>query len=204
MRYWIMAAAFASLTSPTLAQNISTDRSEYTRLDNCEDRDPGDLAPYLQVCLGPQGQEIWLPYSEHSSAMAIGPDGIEVQLDERPEIGGLYMQIGPVIDWRYAEGEDRPYAAIVRYRGLTPVYDDEAGDYTGETEINNNILVVIALRDQDPVSACHVAYIDAAEIPGANEVAFRLAARYANNFRCGQSEIMVIDLYSAESLGLTD
>lgn len=204
MRYWIMAAALAGLTGPALAQIVSTDRSEYSRLENCQDRDPGDLAPYLEVCEGPQGRDIWLPYSEHSSAMAIGPNGIEAQFDERPVIGGLNMTIGPVIDWRYAEGEDRPYAAIVRYRGMTPEYDPEAGDFTGRTEINDNVLVVMALRDEGPVSACHVAYIDAAEIPGANEVAFRLTARYANNFRCGQSEIMVIDLLSAESLGLTD
>lgn len=187
----VFGALFAAcLTASVLAQFAEGHRSEFTQFDNCEDRDPGDLAPYLQVCFGPQGQEIWLPYSEHSSAMAIGPNGIEAQLDERLSLGGLDMMIGPVIDWRYAPDSDEPYAAIVRYRGMTPNYNQETAEYTGGTTTHSNILVVIALRADGPVSACHMAYINAMEMPNANEIAHALAADVAPRFVCGETRYL--------------
>ena len=204
MRYLWIVAGIAGLSGMAAAQNAATDRSEFTQFENCEDRDPGDLAPYLQVCKGLGEREIWLPFSEHSGAMAIGPDGIETQLDERPEIGGLDMLIGPVIDWRFAEDATTPYAAIVRYRGMTPNYDADTAQFTGGSVTHSNVLVVIALRETGAVSACNVAYIDAIEVPGANEVAHRVAARYAPGFACGADETMVLDLFSVESLALSD
>jgi hypothetical protein len=193
MRIWLGIVVTASLTTGALAQFAEGHRSEFTGFDNCEDRDPGDLAPYLQICLGPQGQEIWLPYSEHSSAMAIGPNGIEAQLDERPSLAGLDMMIGPVIDWRYRPDGDEPYAAIVRYRGLTPNYNQETGEYTGGTTTNSNILVVIALRADEQVSACHMAYINAMEMPNANEIAHDLAADLEPRFVCGETRYLNAD-----------
>lgn len=205
MRIVFGAVIAACLAVSALAQDsASGDRSEYTRFEDCEDRDPGPLAPYLQVCTTPYGYDIWFPYSEHSSAMAFGPKGIEAQLDQRPVLSGLDMVIGPVMDWRFRDGETRPYAAIMRYRGQTPVYDQDTAEFTGETETNSNILVVIALPEDGPVSACHVAYIDAMEVPGANEIAHRVASIYAPGFQCGQSETMGLDLFSVESLGLLD
>lgn len=205
MRIVLGAALAACLAAGALAQDgASGDRSEYSRFEHCEDRDPGNIAPYLQVCTTPYGYDIWLPYSEHSSAMAFGPDGIEAQLDQRPVLSGLDMVIGPVMDWRFRDGETRPYAAIIRYRGQTPVYNQDTAEFTGETETNSNILAVIALPQSGPMSACHIAYIDALEVPGANEVAHRVASIYAPGFRCGDSEVMLLDLFSVESLGLLD
>ncbi|WP_421787496.1 hypothetical protein [Hyphobacterium sp.] len=193
MRLFSIIVGFAGLSAVAGAQDLATDRSEFTRLENCEDRDPGDLAPYLQVCEGLGGREIWLPYSEHSSAMAIGHNGIDAQFDERPQLGGLDMIIGPVIDWRLAEGENEPYAAIVRYRGMTPNYNSETGEYTGGVTTNANVLVVIALREDGPVSACHIAYIDAMQVPDANARAHALAADLAAGFRCGQDPVRYVD-----------
>ncbi|WP_420433474.1 hypothetical protein [Hyphobacterium sp.] len=192
MRYLWIVAGMVGLSGMAAAQDAATDRSVFTEFENCEDRDPGDLAPYLQVCEGPDGREIWLPYSEHSGAMAIGPNGIETQLDERPEIGGLDMLIGPVIDWRYADGAPTPYAAIVRYRGMTPNYDADAAEFTGGAVTNSNVLVVIALREQGPVSACHVGYVDAMQVPNANERAHALAAELAPDFHCGADRIRYV------------
>ncbi|WP_421790919.1 hypothetical protein [Hyphobacterium sp.] len=186
----ILALAGALLAATGAA---AQDRSEFTRFEDCEDRDPGDLAPYLQVCSTPFGFEVWLPYSEHSSAMAIGPNGLEAQFDERPEIGGLNMTIGPVMDWRFRSGEAEPYAGIIRYRGMTPVFDGEIGDFTGEVETNSNILVVLALRPEGEMSACHVAYIDAMEVPNANAVAHTIAASRARDFACAEDEILIVD-----------
>lgn len=201
MRVVLGLALLMLAIAPALAFQ---DRSEFTRFEDCEDRDPGDLAPYLQVCATPFGYEVWLPYSEHSSAMAIGPNGLEAQFDQRPEIGGLDMTIGPVMDWRFRSGSAEPYAGIIRYRGQTPVYDGEIGEFTGEVQTNSNVLVVVALRPDGEMSACHVAYIDAMQLPDANVVAHRVAARYAPGFECGSEEVMGIDLLSAEQLGLLD
>ncbi|GJL97253.1 MAG: hypothetical protein DHS20C06_10700 [Hyphobacterium sp.] len=186
------------------AQDTLGDRSELSRIDACEDRDPGDIAPFLMECESHAGYRVMMAASEHSASLAFGDNGMIEQFGEHPQINGLYVALGPVIEWRHREGEATPYANIVRWRAITPVYDEANGVMTGEEIVSQNVLVVSALRPDGPVSACHVAYIDASEISGANEVAHRVAARYAPGFRCGQSEIMILDLFSAESLGLID
>jgi len=186
------------------AQDGSGDRSELSRLDACEDRDPGDIAPFLMECESHAGFRVMMAASDHSASLAFGENGQIEQFAAGPMVGGLFTTLGPVIEWRYHEGEDKPFANIVRWRGVLPGYDEASGQMTNEETIVTNVLVVSALRPDGTVSACPVAHIDAAEIPGANEVAHRVAARYAPGFRCGQSEVMVLDLHSVESLHLLD
>lgn len=184
------------------AQDAPGDRSELSRIDACEDRDPGDIAPFLMECESHAGFRVMIAASDHSASLAFGDNGHLAQFGDGPMVGGLFTMLGPVIEWRYHDGEDKPFANIVRWRGVLPGYDEATGQMTNEETIVANVLVVSALRPDGPVSACHVAYIDASEISGANEVAHRVAARYAPGFQCGVSEMMVLDLYSAESLGL--
>jgi len=193
------------LTGSAFAQGeVESDRSELSRIDACQDRDPGDFSPFLMECESHAGYRVMIAASEHSARLAFGDNGHREQFEESPEIGGLYTTLGPVIEWRHREGEAEPFANIIRWRGILPEYDEDAGDFTGESSVVSNVLVVSALDNDGEASACHVAYIDAAEIPGANEVAHRVSARYVPGFRCGASEVMVLDLYSAESLGLLD
>lgn len=183
--------ALLVITSLAMTQELSN-RSEFTDFGICEERDPGDMAPFLEVCTGHAGYEIWNPYSEHGGALAFGPNGIEAQLDIQPPAGGLFLEIGPVIDWRYEAGATRPFANIIRWKGITPVYDEGTAEFTGETRIEANILVVSALRDSGPVSACHIAWIDAQEIANANQIAHEWADRYAADFTCGVDEVVEV------------
>jgi hypothetical protein len=175
------------------AQDISGDRSELSRLDACEDRDPGDIAPFLMECEAHAGFRVMMAASDHSASLAFGDNGQIEQFGSGPMIGGLFTTLGPVIEWRHRDGEDKPYANIVRWRGVLPGYDEATGQMTNEETIITNVLVVSALRTDGPVSACHVAYIDASEISGANELAHEIARTAAPGFACGEDRVMRID-----------
>ena len=179
------------------------DRSETTRIEMCESRDPGDFAHILAECESYAGYRVMLAASEHSARLSFGRNGMLAQFDEAPRIGGLYVALGPVIEWRHRAGEDFPYDNIVRWRCFLPQRDEETGEMTNEEEIIDNVLVVSRLDNDSAMSACHIAYIDATEVYGANEVAHRLARRYAPEFRCGVDPVMRINARSAEQLGLT-
>mgnify|MGYP003627153412 FL=1 len=195
----VLTLGLVACTNPQSGQS----RGEITEISNCQQREPAGLAPFLHECEGWPGIPVFTASSEHSSALAFGVLGLDRQFAERPPTGGLYSTIGPDIDWRFAEGATRPFAAIVRWRGVSPAYDEEAGDFTGETDINGNILVVAALRPDGPASACHVAYVDAAEVPYANSVARAVADQLAPGFRCGTDSVTHIDAVAANRMGFT-
>ena len=200
MRILTIIAALVMLAPLADAQT----HSQLSRIDACEDRDPGDIAPFLMECESHAGYRVMIAASEHSARLSYGDNGVVEQFEQSPEIGGLFTMLGPIIEWRHRDGEAAPFANIVRWRGIMQGYDQGTGQMTAEETVVSNILVVSALDNEDAVSACHVAYIDAAEIPGATEIAHEVAERYVPGFRCGISEIMVLDLLSVESLGLID
>ena len=201
MRIALILAASVTLTPAVMAQT----RSELSRIEACEELRPSNNGPgSLLECDSHAGYRVRLLAGEHSASVAFGDNGMDYQLTHGPGVGGNYIDIGPAIEWRYREDQDYPFANIVRWRGLNPGYEGDTPETSFPEQVVDNVLVVSSLYNEGGVSACPVAYVDAAEIPGANEVAHAVADRYVPGFECGVSEVMVIDLASAQQLSLVD
>jgi hypothetical protein len=86
------------------------------------------------------------------------------------------------IEWRMAGSE--PFAIIQRWRLADKGETDKDGD-----PATKPMLVVTRLP---PGAVCHVAYVDVAANPNAEELARKAADELARNFKCGTDQVKVI------------
>ena len=160
--------------------------SAYTRIDDgCEVIELPDEPVWETTCDGYDDWDVLIVTDEHGSAEAYrAPRGVESDYIS-PPMRGLFGSYGAVIEWRLNHGQ--PFATIHRYTNDTPDMMDP--DNAGEWQT----LVVVALRPNEPITACAVAYIDASSLPNANEVARQAADYLAIDWMCGQENAQMFD-----------
>jgi hypothetical protein len=160
-------------------------QSGYSSLEDCVEVEGS--APINRRCSGYAGWDVYIGASEHSAGVAFSDRARDEQLAQRAVSGGLYQSFLERIEWRVRRsgGDWSPFATIHRWTASTPLIDDETGDFTGEVETVAEVLVVAALREEGPIGACHIAYVDTTEVHDANSVARAVADRDADGFRCG-------------------
>ncbi len=95
---------------------------------------------------------------------------------------GPFNSTTPTIEWRAAPGKP-PYAMIQRWY-IADINDE---DKTGRPR-TKALLVVTRLP---PDAVCHVAYIDAAANPDANELARKVADETAASFDCAKDKVKI-------------
>jgi len=137
---------------------------------------------YVQACEGVAGWRWFSEVSEHGETSRFS-DGNDPET--RGQYGGYlgnFGQFHTVIEWRVANGE--PYATIHRYISAT----FETGD-----AVRQETLIVTALRPGGSPTSCHVGYIDATAVSGANEVAREMADRIAPDHDCGSGTVLAVD-----------
>ena len=140
---------------------------------------------YVEACDGVAGWRWYAEASEH---------GQTSRFSDRndPDVGGQYGgylgnfgQFHTVIEWRLADGA--PYATIHRYISAT----FETGD-----AVRQETLIVTALRPGGSPTSCHVGFVDATAVSGANEIALEMADRLAADHDCGGGTVWVVDAAS--------
>lgn len=181
-----LAAMALGLT--VFACQASAQDSVYTHLNeqNCRtlsETDEGGGYSVIQACDGHGDWTLYLNNGDHGSASAFS------RLDTPPEnmtYGGYVGNFGgfhTVIEWRL-DDEQAAYATIHRYNSTS-------FDANGEPQ-DNSILIVAALRPGDEAESCHVGYVEATRLSGANALAREMADHLAPDFACGDP-IWVID-----------
>lgn len=93
---------------------------------------------------------------------------------------GNFGSFHTVVEWR-RDDAGAAYATIHRYNSVE--FDNE-----GEA-VRRSVLIVTALRPDAETQSCHVGYVDASALSGANEIAREMADRLAPGFECGADEI---------------
>lgn len=202
MTHRIIVAGLACglLAGAAHAQSID---SAYTRDLTCgETVEGGELAPYFTVCEGYGGWRVAYGSSEHTSRIAFGDRGLDRQFGQSPELSGLDLHAGEVIEWRVVResGGWRPFATINRWTGSVPNYDENTGEFPGGSRVNSQVLVVTALREAGPVSACHVAYVDALTVSDHNAIARLVADHETPGFDCETGGVLLVDADDAAGL----
>lgn len=86
------------------------------------------------------------------------------------------------VEWRAVSG--KPFAIIQRWH----IADGDDLDAKGRP----NTKAMLAVTRLPPGAVCHVAYVDAAANPNANELARAAADQHARDFKCGKDAIKVI------------
>ncbi|MBK5196790.1 MAG: hypothetical protein JJE37_00710 [Methyloceanibacter sp.] len=172
-RAWLLAvgmALAATLCSlPLKAEEVS---SVYTAHDlaKCADITPADAKDYGTVwrCKGYEGIDVRMAEGDLRIFVSYGPKA-ETQTAANATLP-QFNNIGDTLEWRLAKagGRWKPFATILRFSWGV---DDRKGA----------TLVVTKLGKDD---ACHLAYVEAAGNPKANDQARVIAARDARGFDC--------------------
>lgn len=86
------------------------------------------------------------------------------------------------VEWRIAAG--KPFAIIQRW-----LIADNADRDEKDRPRDKAMLAVTSLP---PGAVCHVAYVDVAANPNANELARKAADELARDFKCGKDEVRIV------------
>lgn len=140
---------------------------------------------YVQACDGVAGWRWFAEASEHGENSRFSDRN---DPETRGQYGGYlgnFGQFHSVIEWRVLDGA--PYATIHRYISST----FETGD-----AVRQETLIVTALRPGGSPTSCHVGFVDATAVSGANEIAREMADRLAADHACGSNKVLAVDAAS--------
>jgi hypothetical protein len=184
----LLAASFALLSpllsSPLAAQTIG---SVYTSTEPKDCRivatGTGGEASATRICPGKAGFIILVNEDDLRETVSAGRSRAAAEKEPAAEAWFTpFNSTTTTIEWRMQDG--KPFAIIQRWH----IADNNDQDKGGGPK-NKAMLAVTRLP---PGAVCHVAYIDVAANPNANELARKAADEIARGFTCGKDEVKVI------------
>ncbi|WP_407155471.1 hypothetical protein [Bradyrhizobium sp. STM 3557] len=136
-----------------------------------------------RVCRGKSGFVVSVDVVDMRQTVSIGHTLAEAAKEPAAEAWfAPFNSAAPRIEWRMAGSE--PIAIIQRWQ----LADQTDQDKNGRPR-DKALLIVTRLS---PGGVCHVAYVDAAANPNANELARKAADESARSFTCGKDQVKVI------------
>ncbi|WP_323762324.1 hypothetical protein [Maricaulis sp.] len=176
------------------AGSVTPETVPETRLSYTDDRgacsgeelvSEDERVTYVQACDGVAGWRWFAEASEHGETSRFSDRDDPETAGQYGGYLGNFGDFHTVIEWRVIDGA--PYAAIQRYVSAT--------FETGEP-VRQETLIVTALRPGGSPTSCHVGYVDATAVSGANEIARDMADRLAAEHDCGSGSVWVVDAAS--------
>jgi hypothetical protein len=136
-----------------------------------------------RICRGKAGYVVLVNVGDLRETVSVGRNRIEAAKEPAAQAWfGPFSSAAPRLEWRLAGSE--PIAIIQRWQ----LADQSDADQHGRPR-DKTLLVVTRLS---PGGACHVAYVDAAANPNADELARRAADESARSFVCGRDRVKVL------------
>jgi hypothetical protein len=136
----------------------------------------------IRVCPGKAGLVVLVSEDDLRETVSVGRD--RKAAEEEPAAKtwfGPFNWTAETVEWRLAGG--RPFAIIQRWH----IDDFSDEDKNGRPKAKP----MLAVTRLPPGAVCHVAYVDVAANPNANELARKAADELARGFDCGKDKVKV-------------
>ncbi|WP_407151602.1 hypothetical protein [Bradyrhizobium sp. ORS 86] len=198
MKYLTFATAVVALVSanagPAGAETISSFYTSTAPKDCRMIGKPNDEdGSASRVCPGKSGFVVLINEGDLREVVSVGRNREAAAKEPAAQAWfGPFSSTGDTVEWRAADG--KPFAIIQRWL----IADNSEQDKSGSPR-NRAMLAVTRLP---PGAVCHVAYIDVAANPNANELARQAADDFARGFQCDKDAVKTIG-QSGRSTALT-
>jgi hypothetical protein len=137
----------------------------------------------IRVCPGKAGLEVLVSEDDLRETVSVGRNRAAAAKEPAAQLWfGPFNSAARTVEWRGLGG--KPFAIIQRWQ----IADNSDQDRDGRP-IAKPMLIVTRLP---PGPVCHMAYIDVAANPDANELARKAADEIARDFKCGTDAVKVI------------
>lgn len=137
----------------------------------------------VRVCPGKTGWQVLVSQDDLRETVSVGRN--RILADKEPAAQTRFEPFsfaGNKVEWRLQNG--RPFAIIQRWQ-----LDDNA-DMDKNGRPKPKAMLVVTRLPPGPV--CHVAYVDVAANPNANDLARKAADELAHDFKCGTDAVATI------------
>jgi hypothetical protein len=146
----------------------------------------GDDDASEQVCPGPRGLVVVKQEDDLRETVSAGRSAKAAELEPAAGQGfGPFNSTTDTVEWRLG-ARGKPFAMIQRWH----IADNDDPDRRGRPQ-TKQVLVVTRLP---PGAVCHVAYVDVAANPDANDLARKAADTGAKGFDCRKNRVAVVGM----------
>jgi hypothetical protein len=186
MRVTIAPLVLAALTTASWA-NAQTISSQYSSTAPKDCRMIGKPSEFdgstTRLCPGKAGLSVLIAEDDLRETVSVGRSLIAAAKEPAAQVWfEPFNSSLPTVEWRMAAG--KPFAIIQRWL-IADNADRDARDRPRDK-------AMLAVTRLPPGPVCHVAYVDVAANPNANELARKAADELARDFQCGKGEVQVI------------
>jgi hypothetical protein len=186
MRVTFATLVLAALTTASWA-NAQTISSQYSSTAPKDCRMIGKPSEFdgstTRLCPGKAGLSVLIAEDDLRETVSVGRSLIAAAKEPAAQVWfEPFNSSLPTVEWRMAAG--KPFAIIQRWL-IADNADRDAKDRPRDK-------AMLAVTRLPPGPVCHVAYVDVAANPNANELARKTADELARDFQCGKDEVKVI------------
>jgi hypothetical protein len=186
MRVTFAPLVLAALTTASWA-NAQTISSQYSSTAPKDCRMIGKPSEFdgstTRLCPGKAGLSVLIAEDDLRETVSVGRSRIAAAEEPAAQVWfEPFNSSLPTVEWRMAAG--KPFAIVQRWL-IADNADRDARDRPRDK-------AMLAVTRLPPGPVCHVAYVDVAANPNANELARKAADELARDFQCGKDEVKVI------------
>ena len=136
-----------------------------------------------RVCPGKAALVVLVNEDDLRETVSVGRDRAAAAKEPAAEAWfGPFNSTTTTVEWRMQDG--KPYAIIQRWH----IADNSDPDEEGRPKDK----AMLAVTRLPPGAVCHVAYVDVAANPNANELARKAADKIARGFTCSKDTVKII------------
>ncbi len=173
-------ATFVPATAQTISSVYTSTAPKNCRAIGARNTEDGSTT---RVCRGKAGLVVLVNEDDLRETVSVGRDRAAAAKEPAAEAWfGPFNSTTTTVEWRMRHG--KPFAIIQRWH----IADNSDQDKDGRPKDK----AMLAVTRLPPGAVCHVAYVDVAANPNANELARKAADEIARAFACGKDAVNIV------------